>query len=200
MADTGAPWFIPYVEPTDIPRTYPQDSEDLADAIAAGLSAAGGLVAVKHVLKTNTFVSASVGVGGSVAIDGLSIDHEVSTVGNKVLLFGFIGTADSANQGAKAGICFAQDGTLLNIADAASSRNRVGAGGWNNTPVSGPESGALSISHIVTPTAGSKQYTIRIMNVQNSAQVMYVNRTPADVNNAQYSRTTSSMLLMEVKV
>jgi hypothetical protein len=41
MPDTGLPWEIPYVDPTDLVRDYPQASEDLADQIAAGLSNAG---------------------------------------------------------------------------------------------------------------------------------------------------------------
>jgi hypothetical protein len=41
MADTGAPWFIPYAEPADLVRDWPGLSEDVADAVAAGLTAAG---------------------------------------------------------------------------------------------------------------------------------------------------------------
>jgi len=40
MADTGSPWFIPYVEPGDLVRDYPAASEALGTAIAAGLTAA----------------------------------------------------------------------------------------------------------------------------------------------------------------
>jgi len=41
MADTGAPWNIPYAEPSDLVRDWPALSEDVADAVAAGLTAAG---------------------------------------------------------------------------------------------------------------------------------------------------------------
>jgi hypothetical protein len=40
MADTGAPWSIPYAEPSSLVRDWPELSEDVADAVAAGLSAA----------------------------------------------------------------------------------------------------------------------------------------------------------------
>ena len=40
MADTGAPWNIPYVEPSDLVRDYPAADEAQANAIAAALSAA----------------------------------------------------------------------------------------------------------------------------------------------------------------
>jgi hypothetical protein len=41
MADTGAPWNIPFAEPSDLVRDWPALSEDVADAVAAGLTAAG---------------------------------------------------------------------------------------------------------------------------------------------------------------
>jgi hypothetical protein len=37
MADTGAPYFIPYAEPTDLVRDWPELSEDVALAIVAAL-------------------------------------------------------------------------------------------------------------------------------------------------------------------
>jgi hypothetical protein len=37
MADTGAPYFIPYAEPTDLVRDWPDLSEDVALAIVAAL-------------------------------------------------------------------------------------------------------------------------------------------------------------------
>jgi hypothetical protein len=41
MADTGAPWNIPYAEPSNLVRDWPALSEDVAEAVAAGLSATG---------------------------------------------------------------------------------------------------------------------------------------------------------------
>ena len=41
MPDTGAPWNIPFLDGTELVRAYPDFSEDLADAVAAGLTAAG---------------------------------------------------------------------------------------------------------------------------------------------------------------
>jgi hypothetical protein len=40
MPDTGAPWNIPYAAPADLVRDWPALSEDVAEAIADGLSAA----------------------------------------------------------------------------------------------------------------------------------------------------------------
>ena len=38
MADTGAPWNIPFAEPSDLVRDWPALSEDVAEAVAAGLT------------------------------------------------------------------------------------------------------------------------------------------------------------------
>jgi hypothetical protein len=54
MADTGAPWNIPYVEPTDLVRQYPAADEAQALAIAAGLSAAGNPGIGSNVVQTQT--------------------------------------------------------------------------------------------------------------------------------------------------
>jgi hypothetical protein len=37
MPDTGAPWNIPYAEPSDLVRDWPALSEDVAEAVAAAL-------------------------------------------------------------------------------------------------------------------------------------------------------------------
>jgi hypothetical protein len=40
MADTGAPWFIPYAEPSDLVRDWPALSEDVAEKVADALTGA----------------------------------------------------------------------------------------------------------------------------------------------------------------
>ena len=47
MPDTGAPWNLPYPAPSDLVRDAPEAFEDLAAAVATGLTAAG---AVKQVV------------------------------------------------------------------------------------------------------------------------------------------------------
>jgi len=58
MPDTGAPWNIPYAEPSDLVRDWPDLSEDVADAVALGLTAAGAVKQVKaatdSTLRTTT--------------------------------------------------------------------------------------------------------------------------------------------------
>jgi hypothetical protein len=86
MPDTGAPWNIPYVEPSDLVRDYPSDSEDLADAIAAGLSAAGnpGIGSnVVQTVKTTDFTTSSTSY---VDITDFDVTITPSSATSKVLL------------------------------------------------------------------------------------------------------------------
>jgi hypothetical protein len=80
MADTGAPWNIPFAEPSDLVRDWPALSEDVADAVAAGLSAAGGLVAVQYATSSTQVTTTSttfVTTGLSVSITPTSEDNDI---------------------------------------------------------------------------------------------------------------------------
>ena len=62
MADTGAPHFIPFLDGTELVRAYPDFSEDLADAVADGLTAAGNAGIGSNVVQvsgTNTLTTTS---------------------------------------------------------------------------------------------------------------------------------------------
>ena len=87
MPDTGLPWEIPYAAPADLVRDWPALSEDVADAVAAGLSAAGnpGIGSnVVQALKTDSFTSSSTSY---VAITGLTATITPTTDTSKILVF-----------------------------------------------------------------------------------------------------------------
>ena len=190
MADTGAPHFIPFAEPTDLVRDWPALSEDVADAVAAGLSAAGGLVAVKHVLKTDTFVSGSVAGGDNVAVPDLEITHEVADANNRLIITALLGQR-SSNVGAT-GIAVHDGTNFIAIGDAAGSRVRVSSGFSVNTQ---------AIANFVhTPGTGSKTYTVRLFNINQTSGTLFVNRLPDDADNAANARYVSSLIIQEVKV
>jgi hypothetical protein len=65
VADTGAPWNIPYAEPTDLVRDWPALSEDVAEAVADGLDDA----AVDRIARTGTDVTqVRVGDAGQISV------------------------------------------------------------------------------------------------------------------------------------
>jgi hypothetical protein len=200
MPDTGAPWNIPYVDPTDLVRDYPQASEDLADAIADGLDAAGGLVAVKSVLFTATQTN-STATGANFAVTNLSITHTLAAATNKLVISAYLGAAGSSNQFGNVGIAVADDGTLIGIGAADGTRTRVGAGGViagasNNATVASP-----AITFVYEPgDAVAHTYTVRAINIHTSTQTLFINRSEQDINSASGPRATSGFVIQEVKV
>jgi hypothetical protein len=199
MADTGAPWNIPYAEPAELVRDWPALSEDVAEAVAAGLSLAGGLVEMKHVVKTNTF-SASLTTGENAAVTDLSITHEVADVANKLVLIASLGVVGSSDGLARTGVAF-HDGTgLIGIGDAEGNRTRVGAGGQNFFDVSTGARNALHLTLVHVPGAGSKTYTVRLVNPSTSTITHYAGRNHNDGNDAGTTRGASTFVLMEVRV
>jgi hypothetical protein len=200
MPDTGLPWEIPYLDGTELVRDYPQASEDLADAIADGLDAAGGLVAVKHALFTGTQTN-STATGANFAVDDLSITHTLADAANKLIISAYFGVAAHSRELGEVGIAVADDGTLIGIGDADGSRTRVGAGGL----VSGTASNVVvtmpSVTFVYEPgDTASHTYTVRAININNSTRTLYINRTEDDGNDSRRARASSGLVIQEVKV
>jgi hypothetical protein len=93
MADTGAPWNIPYVEPSDLVRDYPAADEAQALAIAAGLDIGLG-TNVAATLKPDIFSTTS---NSFVAVTGLNVNITPSSTTSKVLVIVNIALANSGN-------------------------------------------------------------------------------------------------------
>ena len=123
MPDTGAPYFIPYVEPTDLVRDYPDASEDLALAIVAALEnipvtekrieaftgsgnwtvPAGVTYAIAHMLGGGGGIgnSTTAGNGGqsSVAFTGGTVTANGGERGQSASLDSNIAALDNTGQG-----------------------------------------------------------------------------------------------------
>ena len=201
MPDTGAPWNIPYVAPSDLVRDYPSDSEDLAEAIADGLDAAGGLVAVKHALFTGT-QSASTAGGANFAVTDLSITHTLADAANKLIISAYFGAAASTTTTGSVGIAVADDGTLIGIADADGSRARVGAGGGIvGAPIEDEVVTMPSVTFVYEPgDTASHTYTVRAININTITRTLYINRTEDNFDALSRARASSGLVIQEVKV
>ena len=199
MADTGAPHFIPYVEPTDLVRDYPAADEASAFAVAAALDAAGGLVAVKSAIFTGTQV-ASLAQAANVAVTDLSITHGVADAGNKLIISAFFGAAASTEARNGVGIAI-HDGTgLIAIGDAASNRTRVTAGGGYLATDAGGMVITPSVTFVHAPgDTASRTYTVRAINI-SGPQTIFINRTENDTDASGFPRAVSSLVIQEVKV
>jgi hypothetical protein len=151
MPDTGAPYFIPYVEPTDNPRVYPDVSEDLALAIVAALEnipvtekrieaftgdgswtvPAGVTYAIAHMYGGGGGTGRNAGSAGgdsSVAFAGGTVTAPglpPSPTGSNVDLNG--ATAGKANSGASA-TAFVNNNTGASTASSATAQYIVAGG------------------------------------------------------------------------
>ena len=86
MPDTGAPWNIPYVAPSDLVRDYPSASEDLADAIADALDAAGNPGIGSNVVQTISSTTFSTSSTSYVDVTDLEVTITPSSSSSKILL------------------------------------------------------------------------------------------------------------------
>ena len=201
MPDTGAPWNIPYVESTDLVSDWPTDSLALANAIDSGLDAAGGLVAVKHALFTGTQTN-STATGANFAVTDLTITHTLADAANKLIISAYVNLGSSASE-VETAMAVADDGTLIAIGDAAGSRTRVGAGGRPTTAGVGGSAviNNLSMCFVYEPgDTNSHTFTVRAVNPNGSTRTITVNRTSGDTDDAFNTRSSSSLVIQEVKV
>ena len=202
MPDTGAPYFIPFADPTDLVRDWPALSEDVAEAVADGLDAAGGLVAVKSAIFTG-IQDAGVLAGDNLTVTDLEITHALADASNKLIISAFLGAAANSEGNGNVGIAV-HDGTgLIDIGENPGNRSGVSAGGWvqhfgtgGNMVVTMP-----SVTFVHTPnTTDSKTYTVRAINIRDETRTLFINRMELDNNNEAFPRAVSSLVIQEVKV
>ena len=192
MGSTGAPWNIPFVEPTDIPRTYPEDSEDLALAIAAGLSAAGnpGIGSnVVQTVKTDTFTTTSTTF---VTVTGMTATITPTSNTSKVLVI-----VQASASGSHGIYRIAGGNTASYVGNADGSRTQ-GLFGFDQN-VANENGIVLSSNSVVfldSPNTASP-VTYELQARQTGAAVFF-NRTQGDGNNAITPRGASSITLIEV--
>ena len=200
MPDTGAPYFIPFADPTDLVRDWPALSEDVAEAVADGLDAAGGLVAVKSAIFTG-IQDASVLAGDNLTVTDLEITHALADASNKLIISAFLGSAANSEGRAQVGIAV-HDGTeLIAIADADGSRTRVTAGGASSATGAVFVTTNPSVTFVHTPnTTDSRTYTVRAINIEANTRTLHINRADQDNNEIRRQRAVSSLVIQEVKV
>ena len=205
MGTTGAPWNIPFVEPTDIPRTYPEDSEDLALAIAAGLSAAGNPGIGSNVIQTvklDTFTSTSTSFE---TVTGLTATITPSSATAKVLIIAHlnIGNDDGTTTGTGTGTHIRlSGGNATNYVGNADGSRVQSAGTFHSGGGGGflrsADRGANTIVFLDSPTSASPvTYAVEIRRGGASGTAV-VGRAGGDANDAARGRNPASLTLIEV--
>jgi len=192
MADTGAPWNIPYAEPADLVRDWPALSEDVADAVAAGLDEAAVIAQVLSVSKTDTFTTTSTSF---TAVTGLSVTITPKTATNKVLVIVQTNVSGSADVFLR--LSGGNSGTY--VGDAAGSRTRIATGlaQFNGSNLNlGTTNIPASIVFLDAPASGSAvTYGVEARVTTGTA---VLNRSSSDTDGAAFPRTASSITVIEV--
>jgi len=197
MPDTGAPWNIPYVAPTDNPRVYPAADEAQALAIAAGLTSSALFRQVISTTKTTTFTEAVALNATSGDVTGLTVTITPESASNKVLIIASINCA-AATSGLPYLILY-RAGSIVSAAvgDALSTRPVV-------TSAAGGASGNLSqtvpLIFLDSPsTAAATTYSIRMRHGDTTTtRDVYVNRNQSDNDDPRGARSISTITAIEV--
>ena len=168
MPDTGAPWNIPYVESADLVSDWPADSLLVANAVAAGLSAAGNAGIGSNVVqtvKTDTFTTTSTSM---VSVTGLSASITPTSASSKVLII-VTGLAGHSGTMERIDVDLMRDSTAIGQAVG-------GNGGRTLTIYTAPGDStfgeAFAISFVDSPaTTSSITYSIEISTPAGTAYI-----------------------------
>jgi hypothetical protein len=190
MADTGSPWNLPYPLDTDLVKDGAQAIEDLAVAVASGLTAAPLVRQVISTPKLDTFSTTSTSF---TSVTGLSASITPQTNTNKVLVIAQF-NAGSSGTNFFARLDGGNSGTY--IGDAASTRVRAAT---EVEIVSGTLQSPATLVYLDSPaTTSPVTYEVQIRRGGVTSGTVFINRSSDDADNTNRSRTASSITLIEV--
>jgi hypothetical protein len=192
MPDTGAPWNIPYAAPADLVRVWPALSEDVADAVALGLTAANIAIGpnVVQTVKSDTFTTTSTAFTD---ITGFTVTITPTSATSKVLVIANLNIGNGGSEFTY--VKLRRDSTDLFIGDTAGNRIRSTAMSRGGTETS-------AFHHMVTATfldspgvATATTYGVQMRVTGNTGTF---NRSGDDADSANRTRTASSITVIEV--
>jgi hypothetical protein len=199
MADTGAPWNIPFAEPTDLVRDWPELSEDVALAVAAGLSAAGnpGIGSnVVQTVKTDVFTTSS---SSFTTVTGMSVTITPTSATSKILLIGQVFVSGPVDAVIGAHVRFAGGNSGTYVGDADGSRiQAVGGLGPTFTTNFAAWNLALPIAMVYLDSPGTASPVTYSVEMRSNSGTATFNRSGSDPNNSGNARTASSITVIEV--
>jgi hypothetical protein len=177
---------------------YLDDTDDLLKYDGSSWSSVGGLVAVKSAIFQGV-QSASVASGGNLTVTDLTITHEVADAANKLIISAVLGIVASTQQSGFFGLAV-HDGTgFIAVGNAEGARTRTSSGVIAGSGNAGTFY-SLQTSFVHTPGAGSKTYTVRVINARPETHTVFVNRSEQNINSGAEQRGMSSLVIQEVKV
>ena len=176
-----------------LPGTVPTASGQALTATTAGVASwasVGKIGQILQTVKTDTFTSSA---DGFADVTGLSIAITPVATSSKILILANVQTIGET--GVSGGsIRLVRDST--NIAIATSAGSRTAASGGDYAASSGASS-PLSTVWLDSPSS-AVEITYKVQAGAYSTNTVYVNRTEADTDIINYSRTVSTITVMEV--
>jgi hypothetical protein len=208
MPDTGLPWEIPYVDPTDLVRDYPQASEDLADQIALKLQdldeaidaipiLAGIGTNCVQTVKTDVFTTTS---SSFVNVTGLSVTITPTTNTSLVLVILQMTYSGEPTNATGVHIRLSGGNSGGYVGNAAGSRTQAitSLRGVSNSAGGVAAHSGMGIYLDNPATTSPVTYQAQIAGPTGTA---LVNRTGGDADDAaQTGRQASSITAIEVAV
>ena len=181
--------------------TYTSGQVLTAASLNANFSfAAGGVIQVKSVVKTDTF-TASVASGSSTAITGVSVSITPTSASNKILVVAQI-TGGTTASGGGTFYTLKRGATAIGIGDAASNRQRVTTGiiGVDSAQAANSLVNA-TISFLDSPaTTSATTYSVDVSTARDVSAAVYINRSNADGDFTYIARGISTITVYEVTV
>lgn len=176
-----------YLESTNVVQYY-----DGASWATVGPTTSG-VIQVKATTKTDTFTMASQTYAD---VTGLSVSITPTSTANKVLVFTLMngyGT-DGSNQ---INMRLMRDSTVIGVGDVAG--NRIQASGYmgNDMNQAGIIAGVAAVLDSPNTTSATT-YKVQIARSTSNATSVFINRSQSDTDNNTFTRTASSIIVMEV--
>ena len=207
MRDTGAPHFIPILDGTELVRAYPDFSEDLADAVADGLSAAGNAGIGSNVVtfvKEDTQTISGPGAATYDVIGGGTNDLEVtitpSSDTSRVLVLATVALAQSvgANVEEFLALSIFRGSTNLSTPDTLGTRIAALSGINQIDSIGGNRGvGSRSFMFLDSPaTTAATTYSVRAQ--RRTSGTTFFNRPVTDADDFFRSRAVSVITAIEV--
>jgi len=198
MADTGAPWNIPYVAGSDLVADWPTDNQTQAEAIADALDLAnlGIGTNVVQTLKTDIFAANS---ATYTPVTGLSVTITPSSDTSKILIIGSI--QFSADSQRSVHVRIAGGNSSAYIGDAGGSRVQSVISARDVSSAYELNEAMLNVTmlYLDSPaTTSSVTYDVEIRRDSAASGNVTVNRSGATTDNDRYGRGASTLLAIEV--
>ena len=162
-------------------------------AITAAAMPANTIIQTKHILKTDTFTTSSASWND---IPSLNTDITMTSSSNKILVLVNLCILNGVTTGSTSAVQRTTSGssTLIGIAQSGYGNRQNGGSAELYEPRTDT---TKSVSYTVEDTPGAGTHNYAVM-VKTNSYSLYINMSETDSNSGDYTRGTSSLIVMEI--